>query len=312
ITSRPYAGEADLAPIAAFLNTVEAHDQVEEGTSAEELRVDFAEPGFDPSRDVRVWEDDGGRIVGFGQLWAVEETADNDGFLWYKLHPELRDGTLEPEVFAWAEGRLRERGRVLLRVVARDVEVERSASIERLGFTPVRYFYRMSRPLDLPIPEPQFPVGYTLHGGPHDAQAWAELYNESFVDHYNFHPHDAEQVRHWQEAPHERPELNLVAAAPDGTLAAFAWCSVRPSENERTGRKDGFIGVLGSRRGHRRIGLGRAMLLAAMQRLKEAGMDFARLGVDAASPTGANTLYESVGFAVAFSRTLYSREVPAE
>ncbi|MEN9937327.1 MAG: hypothetical protein RLZZ387_3906, partial [Chloroflexota bacterium] len=40
ITSRPYAGEADLAPIAAFLNTVEAHDQVEEGTSAEELRVD--------------------------------------------------------------------------------------------------------------------------------------------------------------------------------------------------------------------------------------------------------------------------------
>jgi mycothiol synthase len=311
ITSRAYRGEEDLAPIAEFLNLVEAHDRVEEGISVAELREEFGEPGFDPARDMRLWQGEDGRLVAFGQLWVAEENEDNDGFLWFKVHPELRGGELEPQMFAWAEAQLRQRGRVLLRVAARHDEAERQALIERHGFAPVRYFLRMRRPLAEPIPAPEFPQGYTLRAGNHDPQAWADMYNESFVDHYNFHPHDAAWVSHWQNEPGNRPELSLVAVAPDGTLAAFAWCSIYAEMNERTGRRDGSIGVLGTRRGHRRIGLGRAMLLAGMQRLRDAGMEHATLGVDASSPTGANKLYESVGFETFFSRTLYSRDVPA-
>ena len=51
------------------------------------------------------------------------------------------------------------------------------------------------------------------------------------------------------------------------------------------------------------------MLLAGMHRLRDVGMSNADLGVDAASPTGANTLYESVGFETTHSRVLYSRDV---
>jgi mycothiol synthase len=310
ITTRPYIGETDLAPVADFLNLVEAHDRIEEGTSVAELREEFGEPGFEPERDLRLYEDEMGQLVGFAQLWAVEDTDDNDGFLWFKVHPQHRGGELEAQMFAWAEERLRERGRVKLRVVAREVETAKQALYERHGFEPVRYFLRMRRDLALPIPAPVFPAGYTLRDGDHDPQLWAELYNESFVDHYNFHPHDAAWVQHWQQEPSNRPELSLVAVAPDGTLAAFAWCSVHVEENQRTGRLDGHIGLLGTRRGHRRIGLGRAMLLAGMQRLREAGMSHAMLGVDASSPTGANTLYESAGFETFFTRILYSRDVP--
>jgi mycothiol synthase len=291
------------------LNLVEAHDRVEEGISVEELRVEFGEPGFDPLRDLRLWEDEHDQLVGFAQLWAVEDTADNDGFVWFKVHPAHRTGLIEPQMFAWAEQQLRERRRTKLRVSARDVETERQALIEQHGFMPVRYFLRMHRALNEPIPAPIFPEGYTLRDGNHDPQAWAELYNESFVDHFNFHPHDAEFVRHWQHDPDYRPELNLVAVAPDGTLAAFAWCHISVEQNKRTGRREGSVGLLGTRRGHRRIGLGRAMLLAGMQRLREAGMANATLGVDASSPTGATVLYESAGFATFYSRTLYSREI---
>ncbi|HWQ16098.1 MAG TPA: GNAT family N-acetyltransferase [Roseiflexaceae bacterium] len=298
----------DLTPIVDFLNLVEAHDQVDEGSSVEELRTDFTEPGFDPSRDVRLVEDEEGRLVGFGELWAAGQSADNDGFLWFKVHPELR-GAVEPELFAWAEAQLRARGRAALRVAARDIEAGRAQLIEQHGFRPVRYFLRMARPLEEPIPEAVFPAGYTLRAGNHDPQAWAEMYNESFVDHFNFHAHDAAWVRHWQQDPEDRPELNLVAVAPDGTLAAFAWCSVRAAENARTGRRDGWVGLLGTRRGHRRIGLGRAMLLSALQRIKAAGMDTALLGVDASSPTGATRLYEVAGFRTVYSRTLYSRDI---
>jgi mycothiol synthase len=309
LVGRPYAGEADLAPIAEFINLCEAHDQHEEGSSVEELRAEFAEPGFDPARDLRLLEDESGRMVGFGQIWSPPQTADNDGFLWFKVHPEQRGGEIERELVAWAEARLREMGRTKLRAVARDVEPERARLLETMGFEPCRYFLRMARPLDEPIPAPAFPEGYTLRDGDHDPEAWAALYNESFVDHFNFHPHTADEIRHFQAEPDERPELNLVAVAPDGSLAAFAWCGIRSHENERSGRKDGWIGLLGTRRGHRRIGLGRAMLLAGMERLRAAGMESARLAVDGASPTGATRLYESLGFRTQHSRTLYNRDI---
>lgn len=305
---RAYAGESDLEPIAAFLNQVEAYDQIEEGSSVNELREEFNEPGFDAANSLRLYENEQGELIGFAQLYAAEETVDNDGFLWFKVRPDYRDGTIEPAIFAWADERLRQFGRVKLRVSARDKEIERQRLVESLGFVPVRYFARMRRALSEPIAAPAFPSGYRLVDGDHDPQAWADLYNESFVDHYNFHPHDAELVRHWQKDPDYRPELNLVAVAPDGTLAAFAWCHINSEHNQRTGRLNGMIGVLGTRRGHRRIGLGRAMLLAALHRLRDAGMAYAELGVDSASPTGANTLYESAGFTTAFTRILYSRD----
>jgi len=54
-------------------------------------------------------------------------------------------------------------------------------------------------------------------------------------------------------------------------------------------------------------GLGRALLLAGLHVLKEAGMESATLGVDAESLTGATRLYESVGFVEHKRYILYRR-----
>lgn len=311
LLSRTYAGEVDLAAIAAFLNLVEAHDQVEEGSSVTELREEFNEPSFDPVNGLRLYTNAQGELVGFAQLYFTADSADNDGFLWFKVHPAYRTDQIEPLMFAWAEEQLSQRGRAKLRVMVHDKETERQALIERHSFLPVRYFLRMHRPLAEPMPTPVFPQGYGLHAGDHDPQAWADLYNDAFADHYNFHPRNAEFARHWQRDPEYRSDLNLVAIAPDGILAAFAWCHIHAERNKRSGRLDGTIGVLGTRPGHRRLGLGRALLLTGMQRLRDIGMSNADLGVDAASPTGTNTLYASVGFKTAYSRVLYSRDLGA-
>ena len=95
--------------------------------------------------------------------------------------------------------------------------------------------------------------------------------------------------------------------AEDGTIAAFDLCQIDPAENERNGRNDGWIGILGTRRGYRKLGLGRAMLLAGLQHLKANGVENARLNVDAANPTGALRLYESVGFSVLHSWQSYEK-----
>lgn len=311
LRSRAYIGEADLEPIVAFLNLVEEYDRVEEGSSVSELREEFAEPSFDTINGLRLYEDEHGALVGFAQLYVAEDATEQDGFLWFKVHPTHRAHQIEPRMFAWAEEQLRQRGCVTLRLMAHDKEIERQTVIEQHGFAPVRYYLRMRRALSEPIPEPVFPPGYHVRAGDHEPHAWAELYNDSFADHYNFHPRDAAFVEHWQRDPDYLSELNLVVTAPDGTLAAFAWCHIHAERNKRSGRLDGTIGVLGTRPAHRRIGLGRALLLTGMQRLRRVGMSTADLGVDAASPTGANTLYESVGFRTTRSHVMFSRAVEA-
>jgi mycothiol synthase len=314
IMARGYAGEQDLPLIAEMLNHCEDADQTGESSSVDELRQEFATPHFDPARDLQLWEDGDGALIGFGQLWIHNQATDPDSFLWYRVRPAARDGDLDEQIIAWAAERTRaaaqERGvRLRLRVSAISTEQARIDLLERSGFATDRYFYRMACPLEGPLAEPQLPAGFTVATGPYDAEMWARLFNESFIDHWNHQPISADEVTHQMSDPVYQPHLDLVAYAPDGRPAAFCWGSINIAENQRSGRNDGQIGLLGTRRGFRKIGLGRAMLLTGMRALKAAGADMAKLGVDADSPTGATRLYESVGFRVELTRRLFGRDV---
>jgi len=303
ITMRPYVDEADLEPIAEMLNLCETVDQLDEGISVEELRDEFDAPSLDKARDLRLWHDADGTLIGFGQMWIPSSAEVADGSLWFRVHPEARGNGLEDQIVEWGAERIaevgQERGKpAQLRAGARSTNGERIAVLERNGFTIARYFLRMVRPLDEPIPEPQLPEGFKVRhlNGEEEAEAWVESFNLSFIDHYNHHPLPVADRKHWMTESSYAPERDLVVVAPDGIIAAFAMCWINPQENERTGRNEGWVNILGTRRGYRKMGLGRAVLLAGLRRLKADGVDCALLGVDAASPTGATRLYESVGF----------------
>jgi ribosomal protein S18 acetylase RimI-like enzyme len=135
------------------------------------------------------------------------------------------------------------------------------------------------------------------------------MFNQSFIDHWNHHPATIESQAHWIESPKYDPERDLIAVAPDGTFAAFCFCWVDPEANERNNRLEGWIDMLGTRRGFRKIGLGRAMLLAGLLRLKEEGLKIARLGVDSENPSGALRLYESTGFVTEHTWVAYRKAV---
>lgn len=323
LTMRPYAGEADLEAIANLINACEAVDRIDSGTSVPELRQEFDEPSLDKARDLRLWEDTDGRLIGFGQMWIPQSGEVIDGFVGFRVHPTARGGDLERQIVAWAQRRLREVGQersvqVKLRSGSRADKTDRIAILESCGFAADRYFFTMARclrragpTLTEPIPEPQFPAGFTLRQvqGEQDAEAWVEMYNQTFIDHWNHHNATVENFKHGLTQPNYRPELDLIAIAPDGTFAAFCDCGIFPEENQRSGRNEGWIFSLGTRRGFRKQGVGRAMLLAGMQRLKTAGVETARLSVDADNPNGAGVLYESVGFRKLYTRLVYVKDV---
>ena len=316
LTMRPYRGEADLEAIAHLFNTCAAFDRVERWISVNEVRLALEMPSFDPTRDIRLWEDGEGKLIGIGGMRILESGEEIDGSFWFRVHPNASRSELGRKIIAWGEQRMREVDpkpgvRVKLLCSSRDDNRERIALLESCGFTSERFFFNMERSLLDPFPKSQFPEGFTLRNskGEQDSEAWTEMRNQSFIDHWNYHVWQVERYRQFLTDPNYKPELDLIAVAPDGKFAAFCLCYINPEENQQIGRKDGWINMIVTRRGFRRIGLGRAMLLAGLHQLKVAGMETAKLGVDGDNPNGALQLYESVGFRKVHTNISYFKYV---
>jgi mycothiol synthase len=319
---RPYAGECDLQAIATFLNLCETVDQFGHYYSVSELRRELSEPGFDPEQDVRLWTDDAEQLIAYAQMWIPrqsEQSTSADGFLWFCVHPTVRGCGLEPNLLAWGEVRIREVGRsrhlpARLRSSCRDSQGDRLLLLQNCGFVYERCFLRMERSLAEPIPMPQLPADFTLsHSqGWQDIEARLDLHNRAFSDHWNFYPATIEELRHEETDESYRPELEFLAIAPDGSYAAFCLCRIDHENNTQQGCRVGGIRSLGTRRESRRQGLGRAMLLAGLQKLRLERMEVARLGVDTENVNLALALYESVGFRRVFATLAYVKEVEIE
>lgn len=300
LESRPPALPDDLPAIAELSARSEAIDQLDFPSSEPALAGLFARPGLDLQHDLRLWLD-GGRPVAFAMLDQRKDEQQHTGLLWMRVLPKLRSAEIGAQMIDWGAERLRQIGAthgVATRLASGSGgdDTWRVALLEAHGFSPIRYFLRMERPLAEPPEPPQLPAGFTLRpvAGEHEAAAWAELYNQSFIDHWDHHPLSVERLRSIWAEPLYRRELDLLAVAPDGVLAAFCACELNPDEPDGAG----WIEALGTRRGYRGIGLGRAVLLAGLAALHTAGARLARLIVDAESPTGATRLYEAAGFQI--------------
>ena len=90
-------------------------------------------------------------------------------------------------------------------------------------------------------------------------------------------------------SPTYRRDLDIVAVAPDGTIAAYCivWLD--------SANAHGVFEPVGCRSSHQRQGLSREVLFEGMRRIKALG---ARTASVASSPTSiaANRLYASAGF----------------
>jgi mycothiol synthase len=314
--ARAYKPE-DVAAVAELCNYCSQVHDLSDTYTTEDLRIEFEHPKLFPEKNLRVWQDAAHSIVGFGQLW-VNEPQDGkiDAHFYFRVHPEYENTDLADEMLAWAAERMRAEGQAAgvpasFDSSARETHKEQYTALERNGFSPARYFFRMERDLRQPIAEPIFPDGYTLTHvkTDEDVTKWTDSFNLSFIDHWNFHPVKPDEHKHWQQMPDYSPDLDLVAVAPDGTFGGFCYCTIDGAENELLNQKRGWINTLGTARGHRSIGLGRALLLAGMHVLKNKGMEYALLGVDAENPSGALGFYERHGFVTKYTTIGMRKEV---
>lgn len=158
----------------------------------------------------------------------------------------------------------------------------------RLGYREVRRFWEMSIELDEDILEPTVAIETFRE---EDARAFHAALEEAFAEHWEHHSETFDEWWSRQLAgPSYDPSLWFVIRQ-----AAEIAAVVRNDPKRHGG---GFVGALGVRRPWRGRGYGRALLLHSFREFQRRGISSASLGVDAANPTGATRLYESVGMHV--------------
>ncbi len=324
---RPYR-EGDISAIVDLTNAVDAVYKLGEGTSAEELAMSFGSPRSDPPRQIIMVSGSGisglpkGMLAGYGRVTYENDKATNERMYYANVtvHPAAESMSLEGIIFARlldiirgyeTDTEIPRMGKAVLNAWTREEIVPIRTFWESRGLKEVRWFWVMARNLHDPIDEPQPIEGINIRNyvRPDDNRRAMVAFDNSFSDHWDHHPPEEAEWDYWMNLAATRPDLSWLAEVESepGTIGGFSINGITEEENRRKGVCEGWIHILGTTRDWRRMGLGRSLLLHGLHSLHEAGMDTALLGVDSESPTGANRLYESVGFRIRSREIAFKR-----
>jgi GNAT superfamily N-acetyltransferase len=234
-----------------------------------------------------LWESDA------TQLAAVLHT-DGRGEVCFEIHPDHYTSTLLEDMLAAAEEHLAIVGgdaQRRLRVWCSAHRNEQETLLRERGYQKVSGAESIRRRrLDLPIPDVSLLSGYIVRSLGEEC----ELPARSWASWKAFHPDESDEryagwewYRNIQKQPLYRRDLDLVAVAPGGELAAF--CTIWYDDATRTGQLE----PVGTHPAYQRRGLSKAVMCEGLRRLRRMGATIAYVG--SYSPA-AHAAYEAVGF----------------
>ena len=293
-TFRPYQSEDDYWRMRAFLREIFVlNNRLQRSWHV--ARLDYARwhsclnGAHVGLEDVAwLWEID-------GQLIAMLMPDGGRGEAHLSVHPELRTPELEEAMLTVAEEHLAAITSDNMRqlcVWAPAPDLLRQGILTRRGYAkehPPEYQWR--RRLDGDLPSLPIAPGYAIRS----LGDGLELLERCYASGLGFHDGDIQIAvenradptwyRNIQTAPLYRRDLDLVALAPDGAIAAF--CTVWFDDVTLSG----YFEPVATVPAHQRRGLGKALVTEGLRRLQ-------RMGATVASVSGyslaANALYHSV------------------
>src|SRR5438128_2476907 len=73
VVGRSYRDEEDLQAICDLINHINELEDLDDSRSVSDLSIEITGPWIDSSRDIRLWEDADGRLVGLGWMWMPRD-----------------------------------------------------------------------------------------------------------------------------------------------------------------------------------------------------------------------------------------------
>lgn len=171
-----------------------------------------------------------------------------------------------------------------------ETDTRRTAWLSSRGFTPGEFsLFQYWRDLDV-VPEPDIPPGYVIRPttGEPEAESRALASHSAFKSTWPMDRYMARRLS-FMRSPFFSADRDIVVAAPDGRVAAFCiyWLDLD--------NRVGLFEPVGTHADFQGRGLGKALMLATLRRMRAEGMTRARVCCKVDNPAG-NRLYESVGF----------------
>jgi ribosomal protein S18 acetylase RimI-like enzyme len=301
ITERTFSGDADLQAMAELVRQFP-----DENIHVVDLPYRLCSWSFDYPENIRLWTKEDGLLL----AWAVLQVP-----FWkidYAHNPEYQD-TLHPQILKWADGQAGKivgtpSGHPAWFVAVLPGQVDRIHDLEEAGFTSQENVGENSWTQVLMKHSMQIPNEVHLADGFHirplegasEVEAYVELHRSVFES--------KNMTSEWRKRTLQRPEyvpdLDLVAVAPNGQLAAFCVCWLAKSPN---GELSGQIEPLGVHADFRKLGLGRVILSEGLRRLQSKGAGQIYVQTDHYR-NAAFKLYESSGFCVIQDILMYRKD----
>ncbi len=242
-------------------------------------------------KNIYLWEQDD-RLLGW-TLLSPEWRAFDVFFL-----PELRGTQQALEMYRWAQERLagivRSRGgKEICTMWIYENDDAVAGMLQQMGFQSGAYSMRyMERQLEKPISLPSLPAGYKVRSvaGETEAPARAAASHAAFESEWSIDRYVGRYLR-FMRTPVYMQDLDVVAVAPGGSHAAF--CISWPDPVNKVG----LLEPVGAHPNYQNIGLGKAVVLEGLRRLRARGMTRAIVCAESGN-RAALGLYESAGFSV--------------
>lgn len=241
-----------------------------------------------------------------GELRAIA-LVDAWSNLWFDCISDAVMDELGGELAAWGSACLRRRNAksssqdtLDFSCSAGDSARMRFASQNGFQLLEVRSL-QYARSTAIPLETRPFPPGYSWRAvyGEEEAPALADLHRAAF----GTEAMTVEERLAIMRAPQYQPDMDLVAEAPDGSLAAFCICGLASAE-ERVGTTD----PIGVHPAHRGLGLAAALVTAGMEALIRAGVERIELGTSSDNPA-MQRLARRLGFELIAEKVWFCKEV---
>jgi ribosomal protein S18 acetylase RimI-like enzyme len=236
---------------------------------------------------VTLWELD-------GQIVAMVN-PDHPGEAFFQIHPAFQDQISMSELLDAAEEKIpnvNDNGKQELIVWVNATDDLTKGLFTERGYirskSPAEHMRR--RFLSDPVPDSIIPGGYSVRALGDET----ELPARSWLSWKAFHPDEPDEkykgwewYRNIQRVPLYRRDLDIVAVAEDGELAAF--CTVWLDDVTRTA----VFEPVGTHPNHQKRGIGKAVMCEGLRRAQQLG---ATLATVSSYNKAAHALYESMGF----------------
>ncbi len=301
-TLRPVQPDVDAAALVELVNADSAHVGNPIRDSIDDMMEELTGSEIDVVRDTLIAVSPDGAAIGWGFANRVTDAEKPRVFLFGRVHPTHQGRGIGRALFRWSRARAEEilaehpSGSVQVQNFEGDARAIRLCESE--GARAIRWFSEMvhtfantSEEIASPLPAGLRVVPY----GEVDTEKLRLLHNHCFADHWGSSSLTETVWRERMEASSVRLAASEAVIDERGTPVAYQISEEFPQDVETLGNLR-WLATLGVHRDHRGKGLATHLIQRHLSQARREGFEGSMLGVDADSLTGANALYERLGY----------------